>query len=186
MKHHQILPKERILETALHLFHKQGYHATGINQIISDAGVAKASLYLHYKSKEELGIEYLNARQEIWFAQLKLFTDESKKPKKKILAAFDFLNFINEKESFRGCSFLNMLSEIQSEETRLLASIQNHKTQLREFFREILPEEKGEHTDIIYLLFESAMTESQLFKNQWPVEKAKQAVADLFKLKYIK
>ena len=186
MKHHPVVPKERILETALRLFHEQGYHTTGINQIISDAGVAKASLYLHYKSKEELGIEYLNARQDVWFSQLKLFTDESKKPKKRILAAFDFLSFINEKEDFRGCSFLNMLSEIPSDSTRLLTSIQQHKQQLRDFFKEILAEEKADHTDVIYLLFESAMTESQLFKNQWPVEKAKQAVADLFKLKYIK
>ncbi|MCF2442737.1 TetR/AcrR family transcriptional regulator [Dyadobacter sp. CY345] len=186
MKHNPILPKERILETALHLFHKQGYRATGINQIISDAGVAKASLYFHYKSKEELGIEYLNARQDVWFSQLKLFTDESKKPKKKILAAFDFLVFMNEKENFRGCSFLNMLSEIQPDDNKLLASIQQHKIQLREFFQEILMEEKADHTDIIYLLFESAMTESQLFKDQWPVEKAKQVVSDLFKLKYIK
>jgi len=186
MKHHPTLPKERILATALRLFHEQGYRATGINQIISDAAVAKASLYLHYKSKEELGIEYLNARQDIWFTQLKHFTDESKKPKKRILAAFDFLTYINEEEHFRGCSFLNMLSEIQNDDARLLASIQRHKQQLRDFFKDILSEEKTDQTDIIYLLFESAMTESQLFKSHWPVEKAKQAVSDLFKLKYIK
>lgn len=185
MKHNPIVPKDRILETALRLFHEQGYRATGINQIISEAGVAKASLYLHYRSKEELGIEYLNARQALWFTQLQSFTDETKKSKKKILAAFDFLTAINEKENFRGCSFLNMLSEIQSEDVRLLNAIQDHKQQLRAFFKEILTEEKDQ-ADVIYLLFESAMTESQLFKNQWPVEKAKQTVSDLFKLKYIK
>ena len=79
-----------------------------------------------------------------------------------------------------------MLSEIQPDNLTLLTSIQNHKQQLRDFFAELMIEEKNANSDIIYLLFESAITESQLFKSQWPVEKAKQAVSDLFKLKYIK
>jgi len=184
MKHHPTAPRERIMATALRLFHEQGYNATGINQIISEASVAKASLYQHFKSKEELGIEYLDARQEVWFQQLRLFTDEEKKVKKKILAAFDFIIFNNEKENFRGCSFLNMLPDIKPDDVTLLTAIQSHKEQLRQFFSTIL--EDGDQADTIYLLFESALTESQLYKNQWPVEKAKQIVADLFKLKYIK
>ena len=186
MKHHPIVPRERILDTALRLFHAQGYNATGINQIISEAGVAKASLYLHFKSKEELGIEYLNARHDLWFTQLRLFTDAEKKPRKKILAAFDFLTHINENENFRGCSFLNLLSEIQPDNFVLLASIQTHKQELRQFFADILEDPKNDISDMVYMLFESAITESQLFKSQWPVERAQQAVSDLFKLKYIK
>lgn len=42
-------PRERIVETTFELFAKQGYNSTGINQIIADAGVAKASFYLHFK-----------------------------------------------------------------------------------------------------------------------------------------
>lgn len=186
MKHHPVLPKERILETALRLFHEQGYNTTGINQIISEAGVAKASLYLHFKSKEDLGLEYLKARQQIWFEQLLAFTDESKKEKKKILSAFDFLIHINEKENFRGCSFQNMLSEIQSDESELLAVIQEYKQQLRTFFADIMENPKDDLSDTVYLLFESAMQESQLFKSQWPVERAKKIVSDLYKLKYFK
>jgi len=186
MKHHPVVPKERILDTALRLFHEQGYHTTGINQIISEAGVAKASLYLHFKSKEELGVEYLKARQGIWFSQLVSFTDESKKAKKKILSAFDFLAYINEKENFRGCSFLNMLSEIQSDDSALLSLIQQYKQQIRQFFSDTMENSKDNLSDTVYLLFESAMLESQLYKSQWPVERAKKIVADLYKIKYFK
>lgn len=186
MKHHPVLPKERILDTALRLFHEQGYNTTGINQIISEACVAKASLYLHFKSKEDLGVEYLKARQQIWFDQLLSFTDESKKEKKKLLAAFDFLIFINEKESFRGCSFLNMLSEIQPAESELILAIQGYKQQLRTFFSDIMESPKDNLSDTVYLLFEAAMQESQLFKSQWPVERAKKIISDLYKLKYFK
>jgi AcrR family transcriptional regulator len=186
MKHHPVLPKERILDTALRLFHEQGYNTTGINQIIGEAGVAKASLYLHFKSKEDLGVVYLRARHKIWFEQLLSFTDESKKAKKKILAAFDFLIQINEKENFRGCSFLNMLSEIQSDESELLAVIQEYKQELRTFFADVMENPRNDLSDTIYLLFEGAMQESQLFKSQWPVERAKNIVSDLYKLKYFK
>jgi AcrR family transcriptional regulator len=186
MKHNPIVPRERILDTALRLFHEQGYNATGINQIISEAGVAKASLYLHFKSKEELGAEYLNARHHYWFTQLKLYIYAEKKARKKVLAAFDFLIQINKNENFRGCSFINMLSEIQPDNVVLLTSIQNHKQELRQLFADILKEQKSDAADIVYLIFESAITESQIFKNQWPVEKGKQAISDLYKLKYIK
>ncbi|MFT6754704.1 MAG: AcrR family transcriptional regulator, partial [Urechidicola sp.] len=46
--------KERIIATASDLFYNQGYNQTGINQIISEAGVAKASLYQHFRSKEDI------------------------------------------------------------------------------------------------------------------------------------
>jgi AcrR family transcriptional regulator len=186
MKHHPVVPRERILDTALRLFHEQGYNTTGINQIISEADVAKASLYQHFRSKEELGVQYLKARQGIWFEQLLSFTDESKKEKKKILAAFDFLTFINEKDHFRGCSFLNMLSEIRSEESELLSTIQTFKEQIRQFFADTMENPKDHLSDTVYLLFESAMLESQLFQSQWPVERAKKIVSDLYKLKYFK
>ena len=186
MKHHPVVPRERILETALRLFHEQGYHTTGINQIISEAGVAKASLYLHFKSKEDLGVEYLKARQEIWFAQLLSFTDESKKTKKKILAAFDYLAYNNEKENFRGCSFMNMLSEIPSEDSVLLTMIQQYKQQVRQFFADLMEHPKDQLSDTVYLLFESAMLESQLYKSQWPVDRAKKIIADLYKIKYLR
>ena len=60
-------PKERILETAYKLFYAQGYNVTGINQILEESGVAKASLYQHFGSKEDLGIEYIKQVREDWF-----------------------------------------------------------------------------------------------------------------------
>ena len=63
-------PKERILEKTFALFHKQGYNATGINQIIEEAQVAKASFYYHFKSKEDLCVAFLEQRHSFWFNEL--------------------------------------------------------------------------------------------------------------------
>jgi AcrR family transcriptional regulator len=172
-------PKQRLLDTAAELFHNQGYHATGINQVIQEAGVARASLYLHYESKESLLIAFLNHRHDVWFAALKTFTDRENKPREKILAAFDFLFDINEKEDFRGCAFLNILSETTEKDVTILNIIQDHKKDLRIFLGDILKKEKQAVKDHVYLLFEAAIVESQLFRSQWPVMETKKMVSSL-------
>lgn len=181
MKYNSVQPRQRILETALQLFHRQGYNSTGINQIIEESSVAKATLYQHFKSKEELAVEYLNSRHIFWFDQLRLFTDREKSPQKKVLAAFDFLKYMNEKENFRGCSFLNMLSEISNDNLIIMSVIQNHKKDLRLFLRAILKNENELTIDHIYILFESTITESQLFKDNWPIEQAQKIIYSLIK-----
>ena len=181
MKHNPVLPRQRIIESACRLFHTQGFNSTGINQIIEESAVAKASLYQHFKSKEDLAIEYLNVRHSYWFEKLKAFTDKENEPGKKAYSAFDFLLLMNEVENFRGCSFLNILSEIPADNIRILAVIQNHKNDLRNFFAEISGKENSLISDHIYLLFESAIIESQLFKNNWPVDRAKEILTTLLK-----
>ncbi|MDR6340587.1 AcrR family transcriptional regulator [Filimonas zeae] len=170
-------PKKRIIETASLLFHQQGYNSTGINQIISEANVAKSSFYEHFKSKDDLCIAFLNARHDYWFAELNAYCAKSKSTKKRILSAFDFIQHMNEKENFRGCSFLNTLSEISREQGAILAVIQAHKNDLRAFFEKEVGEKLlSEH---IYLLFESSIIESQLFQSNELVEKAKKIVNTL-------
>lgn len=167
-------PRERILERAFVLFHHQGYNSTGINQIISEANVAKASFYQHFKSKDDLCIEFLNVRHKYWFNNLSDFTSKSESMKGKVLEAFEFIIHMNKRENFRGCSFLNILSEISKEQEGILNVIQAHKNDLRVFFSQLIEDELlATH---IYLLFESSIIESPLFKSNEIVNKAKAIV----------
>ncbi|MCD0469694.1 TetR/AcrR family transcriptional regulator [Flavobacterium sp. JAS] len=170
-------PKERILDTVSVLFHKQGYNATGINQIIEEAKVAKASFYQHFKSKEDLCVAFLNQRHDFWFNELEKFTLNEKDSKPRVLASFDFLIFMNQKENFRGCSFLNILSEIPSDNLKVLSVIQSHKLDLRNYFNNILNNELL--ADHVYLLFESCIVESQLFKSNDLIEQSKKIIQTL-------
>lgn len=179
MKQKSSDPRQRLLDTATDLFYRQGYHATGINQVLQEAGVARASLYLHFASKEALLAAFLEFRHNYWFDALKSFTEKHSKPKEKIIAAFDFLLDINEKENYRGCAFLNILSEITEQDGEALRIIRDHKKDLRAYFSAILNKEKQLLQDHVYLLFESAMVESQLYANQWPVQEARKMVAEL-------
>ena len=170
-------PRERILEKTFTLFHQQGYNATGINQIIEEAKVAKASFYQHFKSKEDLCVAFLNKRHFYWFNQLEQFTAKEKKAKSKVLSSFDFLIFMNKKEDFRGCSFLNILSEIPSDNVKILNVLQSHKSGLRGYFQNIISNELL--SDHIYLLFESSIIESQLFKSNQLIEQSKKIIQTL-------
>lgn len=170
-------PRERILEKTFTLFHQQGYNATGINQIIEDAKVAKASFYQHFKSKEDLCVAFLNERHSFWFNQLEQFTSNEKEAKSKALSSFDFLIFMNKKENFRGCSFLNILSEIPSDNVKILNVIQSHKQDLRTYFQKIINNELL--SDHVYLLFESCIIESQLFKSNQLIEQSKKIIQTL-------
>ncbi|MDQ1095006.1 MULTISPECIES: TetR/AcrR family transcriptional regulator [Chryseobacterium] len=170
-------PKERIIDTTFVLFAKQGYNSTGINQIISEAGVAKASFYQHFRSKEDLCIEFLNVRHEYWFSEMRNFLCDAKDVRSKVLSAFDFLIYMNQKEDFRGCSFLNILSEIPTDYIRILSVIQSHKSDLRKYFSDLLQDDML--SDHIYLLFESSIIESQLFRSNELIEKSKNIVANL-------
>ncbi len=53
--------KDKIVKSALAVFHEFGYHASGVQTVVDHAGVPKGSFYNHFKSKDELGLEVLNA-----------------------------------------------------------------------------------------------------------------------------
>ena len=165
------LPKERLLEKAIDLFANQGYNSTGINQIISEANVAKASFYQHLKSKEDLCVAFLEAIHKDWLDQLYNFTNEKTEVKSKIISSFDFLIHMNSKEDFRGCSFLNILAEIPNGNIKILKVIQEHKKDLRAYFSSLVSDENiSEH---IYMLFESSIMESKMFKSNQLIERSK-------------
>jgi AcrR family transcriptional regulator len=75
-------PRERILSTAMLLFHKQGFNSTGINQIIEEAEVSKASFYQHFRSKDDLCIEFLDRRYDYWVSELESLFPEQRLLKK--------------------------------------------------------------------------------------------------------
>jgi AcrR family transcriptional regulator len=177
-------PRERILNKAYELFYTQGYHVTGINQILDEANVAKASLYQHFGSKEELGLEYIKKVRADWTQSFDAFLAKKSDPSDKILAAFDFLANNMRQNNFRGCRFLNLLTEVDDTNVTIQNQIREHKAKLREKFKALVEQvgDKGKaHVlpDSIYLLYEAALTESKLFKDTWPVSAAKKTVGNL-------
>ena len=180
-------PKQRILETATRLFYCQGYHATGINQVVEEAKVAKASLYQHYGSKDELGIAYLKTAREEWFAGLADWTSKKSSPKQKLLSCFDFLEYALRMNEYRGCKFINILAEIADSSPLMRQQIIEHKTKLKDYLKDFvnqaLPADASGKANLLgdtaYILFEGAIVESKIYKDIWPVKTAREIVKNL-------
>src|SRR5688500_10576230 len=165
-------PRERILETASRLFYTQGYNTTGINQILDEAKVAKASLYQHFGSKDELGIHYLKAGREEWFSGMEKWTMAKKTPVQKLIACFDFLEYALQQHNYLGCKFINMISEIGDTSPLMYKEIIEHKGKLRQYLKGFIEQAlQGRPTDQIdllgdasCLLYEGAIVESKIYK----------------------
>jgi AcrR family transcriptional regulator len=159
------------VETASRLFYTQGYNSTGINQVIKEAEVAKASLYQHFPSKEELLIEYLKLTSVTTTRVLQSVADKHKTPRKKILALFDFLSELTKETGFQGCNFLNVVSEIPNNNKKVRGLIQKQKDQIRSLFARLLkPLDKEDLADELYVLFDAALISSKVYGELWPVK----------------
>lgn len=162
-------PKERVLEAATLLFHQYGYNSTGINAVIEEAKVAKSSFYDHYKTKDDLAVAYLKARHDYWFIGLTAGVEKMRTVKERIIAAFTYIIEMNEKEGYRGCAFLNMLSELPEHKGKIYDVIHQHKTELQAYFKALVTDEN--RAFMLYMLFEAGLTESQVYQNSACVKK---------------
>jgi AcrR family transcriptional regulator len=103
--------RERLLASANELFYAEGIQTVGIDRIIEHAGVAKASLYNTFGSKDELIRAYLELRQEARQAALAKQLAKADSPRARLLAVFDTLDEIVRRPGFHGCAFMNATAE---------------------------------------------------------------------------
>jgi AcrR family transcriptional regulator len=103
--------RDRLLAAADELFYAEGVHTVGIDRIIERAGVAKASLYSCFGSKDELIRAYLEGRHEIRRARLLGGLERHEEPRERLLAVFDVLAELAGDVGFRGCAFYNASAE---------------------------------------------------------------------------
>lgn len=107
--------RERILNAAYELFSRRGVRAVGTEEVIERAGVAKATLYRHFATKNDLVLAVLQRREEVWThglieEQSRLRADT---PEEQLLAIFDVMHdWFQLQDRYEGCSFINVLLEV--------------------------------------------------------------------------
>ncbi|WP_213957869.1 MULTISPECIES: TetR/AcrR family transcriptional regulator [unclassified Variovorax] len=103
--------RERLLAAADELFYEGGIHTVGIERVIERAGVAKASLYDCFGSKEELIRAYLQSRQEARRLRITARLATYTTPRDRLLGVFDAMEDLMASGNFRGCAFNRAASE---------------------------------------------------------------------------
>jgi AcrR family transcriptional regulator len=104
--------RDRILDTAFRLFYARGTRAVGVDLIISESGVAKATFYKHFPAKDELVLAYLDKVDGIWTGQLHAAAEAAgPDPADQLVGLFDALGTACRREGYRGCAFINAAAE---------------------------------------------------------------------------
>ena len=130
-------PRERILATASELFYEHGLRGVGIDRIIAESGVAKATLYAHFPSKDELAAEYLRRRDEFWSGRLHAAAAAAgDDPRDQLLGIFDAVSAACAFHGFRGCAFVNAMSESEPGSAPHAAATA-HKAAVRGWVRDL-------------------------------------------------
>jgi AcrR family transcriptional regulator len=179
--------RTKILETASRLFYEQGYHLTGINQVIAESGVAKASFYYHFSSKEDLCIAYLEKRHQNWFNWLREEVAQKKEPQERLLSLFTFLEHWLADSDFRGCAFLNITAEFPSPDNRIRLLAVNHKDALQAYIMQLvdgldIPVSENNSAclvNAIYLLFEGTICKCQIYRTTEFIQNTRETVRQL-------
>ena len=105
--------RDRILAAASELFYREGVQNVGIDRIIAESGVAKMSLYNHFKSKDALIAAWLQQEDESWRIWFREAVERlATQPEGRVLAVFDALEECFSRPDFRGCAFLNSAVEL--------------------------------------------------------------------------
>lgn len=169
-----------IIKTASRLFYDKGYNLTGINEIIAEAGIAKATLYSHFRSKEDLCLAYLDYRDDTLLRELAAFVEQRNAGKARVVAVLEFLLPFFENEAFNGCWCIRTVAEVERGNETIRGHIKAQKTAFRGFINgligdnlpDLTTKEKERLATRIYLLYEMAVAESHLHGEAWPIHDA--------------
>jgi AcrR family transcriptional regulator len=128
---------ERILETAERLFYSEGTRAVGIDRVIEETSVAKATLYRHFRSKDALIESYLEARHRRIIKSLyEAHATPAGDARQKILQIFEDLAGKADRPEFRGCAFLMAVAENENKPA-IIRVAREHKAQIRALFHRL-------------------------------------------------
>ena len=130
--------KEMIYETATALFAQHGFHAIGIDRIISESNVAKMTLYKYFPSKELLIESILIRRDEQLRTSIIQTMDEATTPLEKIKSIFQWYEKWFEQPNFYGCMFIKASEEFSQDTPKIRQISQDHKQWLTDVVEELL------------------------------------------------
>jgi AcrR family transcriptional regulator len=138
-RHAPTTPRDRILSAASRLFSESGVRATGVDTLIASAGVAKATFYRHFPSKDDLIVAWLEDPRTRWFEGVRARAEaKASTPAEVIPAFFDALADWLEAGDFKGCPYLNTAVELGDPDHRATRVVRSYLDEIQGYLGEIL------------------------------------------------
>jgi len=176
--------REQLIDTALRLFARHGYRATGIDTILAEAGIAKMTLYHHFKSKDELIVAALRRRDTEWREWFTgRVTKRATKPRDQLLAVFEVLEEWFRNGDYHGCSFGQAATEFRDPKHAVHKMASEHKQQMLTYFRGLAAEAGAKNPESLAqqlaLLMEGAVIHMEVFREPGVARTARAAAQEL-------
>jgi AcrR family transcriptional regulator len=175
--------RDLILETAAHLFFRDGYRAVGVDTIVAESGVSKMTLYRHFASKDELIAAYLHGVNDQFWAWFNAAVSTASDPRGQLLAVFGALEKLVGSPTCYGCPFLNAAVDFPEPEHPGHRISLEHKNAVRARFGELAaqagaaqPERLADH---LMLLMDGAFMAVRLYGAHNPAVHVSEAAAQL-------
>ena len=159
--------RDELVDAAMRIFYRNGFHNTGLDQIQKESGISKMTLYNHFKSKDELIVAALRRRDEMFRNNLMKFVEtQSKDSTERILAVFDALDAWFNEDTFNGCMFINASAEYCDPDCPARRVAAEHKLEIIRYIQELCiaakldnPEELAQQ---LYVLIEGSIVVAHL------------------------
>jgi AcrR family transcriptional regulator len=176
-------PRERLLAAADQLFYEEGIATVGVDRILKQSDVARASLYSTYGSKDELVRAYLRGRSEGWQAVVaEVLPVRWSNARDRIIGIYELLTEWFDTPGYRGCPFINASAEATSSQV-VEAVRDRHRAWVRDLFTGLGQEAGAADPDALaaalVLLYDGAMVGAQLDHSSGPGRAATAAAATL-------
>ena len=173
-------PRERLIEAGLKLFYRDGFHATGIDVLLAEAGVAKKTLYTHFKSKEDLILAVMRRRDELyrnWF--MREVEKRSTSPRKRLLACFDVIGDWVKSKNFYGCACINASAEFADKNDPVHRAAAEHKQFIMSYLESLARAAQLENPELLagqlLVMIDGAVVVAQVTGRSGAVADAKRA-----------
>lgn len=154
--------KLRILSTANRLFYDESIRGVGIDRLIKESRVTKATFYKHYGSKDRLILEYVNGRHRAEVVNLTRIVSDSSDPAMALRAVIDDIAAQLQAPDFRGCAFINAAAEFGDPEHPVREAVSAHRDwythALADLLKDLGHPLAGDAADDLILARDGAMT----------------------------
>lgn len=149
--------RERVEHAAYRLFSRRGVRGVGVDTVISEARVAKMTLYRNFASKDDLVLAFLRRREELWTRGWLCAesTRRGRTPRERLLAIFDIFDEWFRDPEFEGCSFVTTMLEFTDRSSPVRQACVNHLAEVRDYVRR--------------LAVEAGVADPDCFARQWHV-----------------
>jgi AcrR family transcriptional regulator len=166
--HNQAHVRDRILETASALFYRRGVRAVGVDLVVEEAGVAKTSLYRHFRTKDDLIAAFLEREDEdFWRCWDSVALRHQTDAKAELEAQLTWIGERVGRPNYRGCPQLNVAAEFPDPSHPARAVATAHKNELRRRLKHIAERLHARRPDELAsqlaLLINGAFVSSQIF-----------------------